>query len=185
LYGEQKEDKILLYWNTYSSYINGTAYYRVFYKRRNSYIEVLRTQDSSALLSIKDLSPDPNAKYLYFFITAVEKGTNIYSLHGESTSKILKLPLKPIISIPNAIRPSSHIRENRYFIPKVAFAANVEVLIFNKNGETIFYAPHNNNYWDGTYKGKILSPGYYNYVIKIIDYQGNIIQKKGYIYLLP
>ena len=78
------------------------------------------------------------------------------------------LSCEPILFVPNAIRPDSHISENRTF--KIFTEDNLadegfQVYIFNRWGEMIFQSKDKNFEWDGTFNGKPVPVSAYSYVI--------------------
>lgn len=100
------------------------------------------------------------------------------------------LSCEPIIFVPNAIRPDSHISENRTF--KIFTEDNIaedgfQVYIFNRWGELVFQSKDKNFEWDGTFKGKPVPVSAFSYVIYYKgaeDPSGEIHQLQGGVTVL-
>lgn len=100
------------------------------------------------------------------------------------------LSCEPIIFVPNAIRPDSHIGENRTF--KIFTEDNIadegfQVYIFNRWGEMVYQSKDKNFEWDGTFQGKPVPVSAYSYVIYYKgaeDPSGEIHQLQGGVTVL-
>ncbi len=82
---------------------------------------------------------------------------------------------------PTVITPNDDNVNDTFFIPCLeSDNANVsEVLIFNSNGDKVFYASPYHNDWDGRgHDGKALTPGTYFYIIK---YNGKQKEVSGFL----
>jgi gliding motility-associated-like protein len=67
--------------------------------------------------------------------------------------------------IPNSFSPNSDGHNDTFEIYNAKDQIR-EVRIFNRWGELIFFSPHYENPWDGTYKNSLVPAGLYPYVIK-------------------
>ncbi len=91
------------------------------------------------------------------------------------------------IVVPNAFSPSSSIFENSKFEILQKGARVVDMRIFNRWGQELYY--HNDvtepgNGWDGTYEGKAAPMGSYAYVINVEFWNGNARQLSGSVTLV-
>ncbi len=89
--------------------------------------------------------------------------------------------------IPNVFNPISLIDENRNF--KIFFSEDpvkLDILIYDRWGNLIFHSdkPSQENSWDGSFKGKILNPGVFVYLIKAEFDKGQSIKVTGDITLI-
>ncbi len=83
--------------------------------------------------------------------------------------------------------PSSSIFENSKFEILQKGARVVDMRIFNRWGQELYY--HNDvtepgNGWDGTYEGKAAPMGSYAYVINVEFWNGNARQLSGSVTLV-
>ena len=92
--------------------------------------------------------------------------------------------------IPNIFSPNND-GINDYFGPTESEAiVDIERLaVFNRWGSLIFEAKdlkpsEENKMWDGTYKGEVVSPGVYVYIIRLKLLSGKIINEKGSVTLV-
>ncbi len=108
-------------------------------------------------------SPEETTTY-YVFVT---------DEHGCTAMDSVKVIVIPQLVIPNGITPNGDGINDVWVIDNIEQFPNVEVEIYNRWGEQIFYSkgyPPSER-WDGTYKGKKLPTGTYYYVIKLHDSQ--------------
>ena len=62
---------------------------------------------------------------------------------------------------------------------------NYETMIFNRWGAVVFHGHDQKENWDGTLGGDISAPaGVYPYLIRVLDYAGNLHNFKGSVNLL-
>jgi len=60
----------------------------------------------------------------------------------------------------------------------------VFIYVFNRWGEKVFETDNPNEYWDGTYKGKLLNPDVFVYQIKLVSYDNKQAEFKGWVSIL-
>lgn len=93
-----------------------------------------------------------------------------------------------ILWVPNAFAPSSDNPDITTFRARLnqsgASVANYRIRIFNRQGHLVFHSIDINQAWDGTYKGRALPQGGYVYVIRYVDRDGLIHQRKGTVALI-
>jgi len=97
--------------------------------------------------------------------------SNIYTL--ERTLKLY---------VPNAFTPNGD-GNNDVFIPKAIYMKDLQMTIFNRWGEIVFFT---NSYtgWDGTFKGAPATIDSYAYAITATDIWGGETTKRGTVTLL-
>ncbi len=85
------------------------------------------------------------------------------------------------IWIPNAFSPGTSHEVNTYFRPGGMLYAlkSMEMTIYTRWGEQIYYTENIDLPWDGTYKGKYVQAGTYLYLIKIKDIYNDVFHYSG------
>jgi gliding motility-associated-like protein len=77
---------------------------------------------------------------------------------------------KPEPGIPNAIMLNSPIEADRaFYIQGTEFITKLEITIFNRWGEVVYFSDDKDFRWEAFYKGDLVQGGVYNYVI---EYEG-------------
>ena len=83
--------------------------------------------------------------------------------------------------VPNAFTPNNDGINDTWFIETLEAYPGAEVKVFNRFGQMVFDNHGINRYWDGKYKGVLLAPGAYAY---IIDLKNNTQLIKGVVFIL-
>ncbi len=88
-----------------------------------------------------------------------------------------------VIFIPNIFSPNGD-GENDFFYIQGLGVAELKMLIFDRWGEKVFEntgftADDQNAGWDGTYKGKLMNPAVFMYIVTGTFIDGSEIDKKG------
>ncbi len=97
---------------------------------------------------------------------------------------------EPVVTAPNAFRPSSSLTTNQQFYAFTFFITdNFQVFIFNRWGEMVFQSNDRNFKWNGSFNnsGPLMPGGTYAYVIKYVSsYQPEqgVKEKHGGVVLL-
>lgn len=86
--------------------------------------------------------------------------------------------------IPNAFTPNGDGRNDVFRVVNIENRRLVEMSIFNRWGENLFYSIDPNKGWDGTYKGVPQEIGTYNYLVILVDQNGIEQSYKGNITLI-
>jgi gliding motility-associated-like protein len=86
------------------------------------------------------------------------------------------------IIIPNAFTPNGD-NMNESFMVVGSETTDFEIFIFNRWGEVVYSASDQYKSWDGSYKGKPVEEGFYNYIVNYSIGKSERM-KKGSIYLL-
>ena len=91
---------------------------------------------------------------------------------------------QPVLFIPTAFTPNGDGLNDKFEF-SILGANTIEVSIFNRWGERVYYNPNqtngitNTDGWDGTDKGKPAPEGTYVYQLKITYFDGTIKNKSG------
>lgn len=93
------------------------------------------------------------------------------------------------VFIPNTFSPNGDGRNDRFFPMGRAVSGIKSMRVFNRWGEMVF---EKNNFnandpsagWDGTYKGKLLTPDVYVYVVVVLCHNTVVNEIKGNVTLL-
>lgn len=90
---------------------------------------------------------------------------------------------EPNLFLPNAFTPNGDGNNDvLYFRSNIV--AEMELAIYNRWGQRIFYSESQNEGWDGTFKGEKLTPDVYGYYLHAKCYNGQDYFKKGNVTLL-
>ena len=118
-----------------------------------------------------------------------ESGTSLVKLYVSNSTCKDSASFSPNVSVssldcPNFFTPRSSPGENDEF--KVAYKSIVSFkgTIVNRWGNVLFEWADPSQGWNGTYKGKAVSPGVYFYLIEAKGSDGIVYKKKGDINLL-
>lgn len=101
-----------------------------------------------------------------------------------TASITIKVFDKPDIFVPNAFTPNADGLNDFFKAIPVGIAQFKYFKIFNRWGEMVFSSADPQHGWDGIYKGKPQNSGDYSWMAEGIDFQGNVIQKKGFVVLI-
>jgi gliding motility-associated-like protein len=81
------------------------------------------------------------------------------------------------IILPNSFTPNNDGLNDCFGIQYYRDVQNLEFIIYNRYGITVFKTNNADKCWDGIYKGKPASPGNYVYIIKAKTLCGNVVEK--------
>jgi gliding motility-associated-like protein len=70
------------------------------------------------------------------------------------------------IFVPDAFSPNGDGQNDELFVYG-NFITSLELRIFNRWGEEVFMTKDQGNGWDGTFKGKDLTPDVYGYYLRV------------------
>jgi gliding motility-associated-like protein len=88
------------------------------------------------------------------------------------------------LKCPNAFSPGSSEGVNDEWKVSYRSLIDFKCWIFNRYGTQIFYFDNPEDGWDGKYKGKLVAPGVYYYVIEATGADGKHYKKSGDINIL-
>ncbi len=90
---------------------------------------------------------------------------------------------EPYIYVPNAFTPDGDGRNDILYV-RSSVGYDVEFKIFNRWGEMVFEAQSLNHGWDGTFKGKKVDSGVFDYYVQLRCFNHEVFFKKGNITLI-
>lgn len=99
-------------------------------------------------------------------------------------SVTISIDYKSPISIPSAFTPNGDGKNDRFRLMGVTFQTLTEFRVFNRWGQEVFSTQDINGGWDGTFNGKELDMGVYNYIIRVAYPDGAAETFKGDISLI-
>lgn len=124
-------------------------------------------------------------------ITVTTPGTYTVTITDEggcvATASVSIPACKPFINLPNTITPSDHNGLNDCVeVIQRNLVKSLEFSVFNRNGELVYSTTDKEFCWDGRdmKNNKLFVNVTYNYILKIIDYDGYATMYKGSITVL-
>ena len=91
----------------------------------------------------------------------------------------------PFVNLPTAITPSDYNGLNDVLtLPQKNLIQSIEFTIYNRNGEMVYYTTNKDFEWDGRVNGKLYVNTVYNYLLKVVDYNGYATMFRGSITVL-
>ena len=117
--------------------------------------------------------------------------TTVYTVYGldvygclDSASVTVSIDTTSEGGLPSAFSPNDDGRNDYFHIVGAKYAKMVEMRIFNRWGEVVFFTNDRNISWDGKYKGVPQDMGVYSYAIIVANPGGENIVYKGNITLI-
>jgi gliding motility-associated-like protein len=83
------------------------------------------------------------------------------------TTELITRPIDGCIEIPNAFTPNGDNMNDRWIIKNSYLYPDIEVMVFNKEGYTVYEDIGYTNAWDGTYNDYDVAPGTYYYLVNL------------------
>ena len=102
---------------------------------------------------------------------------------AEITIRVFTECIAPYIYVPNAFSPNGDLLNDRLLV-RGNLIDELNFVIYNRWGEKVFEARDQSVSWDGTYKGKPLSPDVYAYYLEVRCFNGETYFEKGNISLI-
>lgn len=91
---------------------------------------------------------------------------------------------RPTVFVPNAFTPNGD-GKNDWFRFVAAGIKNVEFFrVYNRWGQMVYSNPTPSPGWDGKVAGKLQESGTYVWMIRVVDYNGEVITQKGSMVLI-
>ncbi|MFO7722926.1 MAG: gliding motility-associated C-terminal domain-containing protein [Bacteroidales bacterium] len=89
----------------------------------------------------------------------------------------------PYIYVPNAFTPNGDMMNDVLYVYTI-YAEELYFAIFNRWGEKVFETTNKDRGWDGTFKGREVDPGVFDYYLEVRCYNKVQFKKKGNITLI-
>jgi gliding motility-associated-like protein len=102
---------------------------------------------------------------------------------AEITLRVFTECISPYIYVPNAFSPNGDLLNDGLFVRGNSID-ELHFVIYNRWGEKVFETRDQSIPWDGTYKGKPLSPDVYAYYLEVRCFNGETYFEKGNISLI-
>jgi len=87
------------------------------------------------------------------------------------------------LALPNAFSPNGDGENDVLRVLGSQYVQNIELRIYNRWGQQVFYTNQKEQGWDGTFKGQPAPLGVYAYTLQAILQNGEVIHKKGNVTL--
>jgi gliding motility-associated-like protein len=116
------------------------------------------------------------------------KATNIAGCAVEKNITITVVCKNDVLFMPNTFSPNGD-GMNDYFYPRGKGFTIKSLRIFSRWGDVVFeqsnFAPNNQTLgWNGMYKGKVLQPDVFVFIMQVICDNGQVFTSKGNVTLL-
>jgi gliding motility-associated-like protein len=170
-----------LSWTPYRTWQHGVADYKILRSspgNNNFIIAGIATETEQTFI---DRNLDLHEGEFVYKIKAVEGPGGV---GAESYSNEITLVQKPHLYIPNAFTPNNDGTNDAWGAGS-AFVEEMELKIYDRNGQLVFYTNNVENLWDGTIDGKKAPQGVYVYSLTYSGFDSKkTYTKKGYFSLL-
>ena len=106
--------------------------------------------------------------------SASPAGTTTYIVHVKNSYGCIAidsmvLTVLPPFNIPTGFTPNGDGKNDAWMIDNISMFPNVEIEVYNRWGEQLFYSKGNYPGWNGYYNGKPVPVGTYYYIIRLND----------------
>ena len=97
---------------------------------------------------------------------------------------VIKVFSKPEIYVPNAFTPNDD-KLNDILRPVLVGIKELKYFaVYNRYGQQIYWTAEQGKGWDGRIGGQMQNTGNYVWIAEAVDYNGNVISRKGYAVLI-
>jgi gliding motility-associated-like protein len=87
------------------------------------------------------------------------------------------------INLPNAFSPNADGENDVFRVLGGQYVQSIELAVYNRWGQQVFYTNQKEQGWDGTFKGQKAPTGVYAYTLQATLPSGEVIHKKGNVTL--
>lgn len=177
----QGRSEVNLKWKHFPA-ANKQYQYFLFQQFHGIWTEIARISDSQA----RSHSFFPDNRQLGFEWVFKAEAREVSGIGEPITSNYATLAATPSVFLPNAFRPSSHILENRVFLPLfVGFVpTDYQLVIFDRQGHLLFSTTNPTQGWDGSKPGGVAPAGVYSFLLRYRDPTGVLRQEQGVVALV-
>lgn len=116
------------------------------------------------------LEGDPTILSTNQTLTVSTEGTYVVTLYNGFTCTtdrvVVREDCRPIIYAPNAFSPNGNGVNEEFFVYPNDYVDTFEILIYTRWGELVYTSDNQDFRWNGIYKGQLLPPGTYAYIMK-------------------
>ncbi|NUM50644.1 MAG: gliding motility-associated C-terminal domain-containing protein, partial [Flavobacteriales bacterium] len=121
--------------------------------------------------------PGPR-NYAYYYLDEV----SIYRCN-DTLPPPPPIPPEQQVNLPNAFSPNGDGENDLFRVLGADSVAEMELRVFNRWGQQVFYTKQKEQGWDGTFKGQPAPTGVYAYTLVATLTNGEVITKKGNVTL--
>lgn len=171
---EDDEYAVDIFWNMYNGWSNPISQYEVYRKDGRGELGLVNNLNDTF-----DFYTDGTKSFRQCYrIKTYESSTNEFSWSNE-----ICFDFKPILIVPNAFTANFDGLNDQF---EIVFASikTYELNIYDRWGEKIFTSNSPENFWDGSYRGKIAQEGVYIYTIRYTGADDRIFILKGNVTML-
>ena len=118
---------------------------------------------------------NPNRIFAYYYLDEV----SIYRCNDT----LPPIPPEQYVNLPNAFSPNADGENDVFRLLGADKVAEMELRVFNRWGQQVFYTKQKEQGWDGTFKGQPAPTGVYAYTLVATLTNGEVITKKGNVTL--
>lgn len=112
------------------------------------------------------------------------KGTDNNNCSNTTSITIQAQDCCDVILVPNAFSPNGDGLNDKFGVQMRSTPQSFKLTIFNRWGQLIFESGNINQEWDGTFKGQMVDPGNYFYMLQFECINDKVYTKKGDITLI-
>jgi gliding motility-associated-like protein len=110
-------------------------------------------------------------------------GVGMNGCRGEDSVKVT-IDYKSAMGVPSAFTPNGDGKNDKFRLIGVTFQTLTEFRVFTRWGQEVFSTQDINDGWDGTFKGKAMDMGSYQYLIRVAYPDGAAETFKGDVTLI-
>jgi gliding motility-associated-like protein len=157
------------------------AGYNIFYKMTNNEnLSLISTVNDKNIFTFRHYPGD---------IISGCYAVSAFDLKGNESEKsdMVCIDSCNFYEIPNVFTPNGDDINDRLVAKTSGLVEKVDFKLFNRNGLLIFSTEEPRINWDGTYKGKIVSPGVYFYSCEVFENRINGLEqlhKSGFVHVI-
>jgi gliding motility-associated-like protein len=157
------------------------AGYKIYYKKPYSDTFVLDTVINDKNIFSFEHKPDETVAGCYA-ISAFDLLDN----EGDTSQVCINIDPCNFYEIPNVFTPNNDSKNDILIAKKSGLVKKVDFKLYNRNGLLIFSTEDPDISWDGTYKGRIVSPGVYFYQCYVFEGNSEKVQfhLSGFVHVI-
>ncbi|WKZ75551.1 MAG: gliding motility-associated C-terminal domain-containing protein [Vicingaceae bacterium] len=122
--------------------------------------------------------PNTTANHGYYYLDEV----SIYRCN-DTLPPPPPIPPEQYVNLPNAFSPNADGENDVFRLLGADKVAEMELRVFNRWGQQVFYTNQKETGWDGSFKGQPAPTGVYAYTLVATLTNGEVITKKGNVTL--
>jgi gliding motility-associated-like protein len=155
------------------------AGYKIYYRATNT--------ESDSVINITDKNV---FEYIHMNVSSGCYSISAYDLAGNESQKsdvICVADSCNFYEIPNVFTPNNDTFNDRLVAKTSGLVDKVDFKLFNRGGLLLFHTANPRIEWDGTYKGKIVSPGVYFYTCEVWENRISgveILHLSGFVHVI-